>query len=373
MAYLLWLGLFLLVLVAIGGPLWFWRRTAALHRVGAWRVMRLLGGGALLAGLALTVEKALMNWVGEANPALPPAAWGAAVILFFAPLEEALKVAVVWPDYLKRRLVSGRWGAAHAALVSGGFVAAYAPLLHTLAGLPLTGLQLLRWAILLPAHFFFAGVWGYMLGGPRRDRWFGITWLACAFTHGVYNHIVLGRGPAFLVIVVPLLCVMAWGIWKLSQESAPRSTDFLFEAPGWGSMRQAMRREGRPIQIHWIVLGALVTLGVILSCLSLAVYLGHRWGVDFSLVDDAGVEGVVPLALLGTALLVAFPFAAYLVARASGARSVLESAWGAGVAILAVLFLFSVTEPTALVVALAIVPVGFALACVGAWFGLARS
>ena len=51
----------------------------------------------------------------------------------------------------------------------------------------------------------------------------------------------------------------------------------------------------------------------------------------------------------------------------------LEPAWATGVALVAVLALFSVTEPTALVIALAVAPVGFALACAGAWFGIERS
>jgi hypothetical protein len=124
--------------------------------------------------------------------------------------------------------------------------------------------------------------------------------------------------------------------------------------------------------IHWIVIGAFVNLGVTLVFLATAVYLGHRYDVDFALADEAGTEGIMPIAILGVALLSSFPVSGFLIARASGALSVLEPAWATGASIILVLALFSVTEPTALVIAVGVAPVGFLLACLGAWFGLAR-
>ena len=138
-------------------------------------------------------------------------------------------------------------------------------------------------------------------------------------------------------------------------------------------MRVAISRRGQRLMIPWILFGVLVTVGVTLVFLGVSVYLGHRFGIDFSLADEAGLQGAIPIALLASALLLAFPFSGFLIARASGAVSVLEPAWATGAAIGVVLVLFSVTEPTALVIALAIAPVGLALACVGAWFGLERT
>ena len=62
----------------------------------------------------------------------------------------------------------------------------------------------------------------------------------------------------------------------------------------------------------------------------------------------------------------------YLVARASAARSVLEAAIGAGLAIAGTLVLLGLAAPLAVVFAVAFAPVAFGLACAGAFFGMAR-
>jgi hypothetical protein len=124
--------------------------------------------------------------------------------------------------------------------------------------------------------------------------------------------------------------------------------------------------------VHWIILGTLVTLGVMIVALAAAVYVGHRVGLDFALADEGDVRSIAPLALLGVGFLTAFPIAGYLVARASAASSVLEPALGAGLALVAVVAFFSMAAPVSVVFALAVAPVAFALACGGAWFGLAR-
>jgi hypothetical protein len=138
-------------------------------------------------------------------------------------------------------------------------------------------------------------------------------------------------------------------------------------------MRSAMQRPERPLMLHWIGLGALVTLGLIIVALGLAVYLGHRLGIDFTLANESNLQSVGPLALLGAAVLLSFPCAGYLIARASAAQSVLEPAMASGLALVLLMLMLSVTEPVALVVAVAIAPVAFALACGGAWFALDRT
>ena len=135
-------------------------------------------------------------------------------------------------------------------------------------------------------------------------------------------------------------------------------------------MRDALRRAERPVMLHWIVLGGLVTMGVISSCVVGAVILGRRLGVDFSAVDEGAATGAVPLAMIGLGVLLAFPTSGYLVARASGADSVLEPALSTGLAIAGTLLMLGLAAPVAVVFALAFAPVAFGLACAGAWVGI---
>jgi hypothetical protein len=357
--------------------LWLWKRMAKTYHLPLRRVLFIIAGGVAAAILGGAVQNwalafAEVSLVAEESGSLNAAL---ATIAFAAPLKEALKVAVVWPLYLRRRLISGQVGAIYAVLAASGFAALEVGVLSF--STEAKWLLLLRALFAVPAHLFFAGLWGYMLGGSGRDRFFALVWVAGTFLHGVYDHIVVGRGPALLVIVVPMLALMAFGVFALLREHAPasggRMTAYsLFEPPSVGSVREALSRKGRPVMIHWVLIGAFVNLGVTLTFLGVSVYLGHRWGIDFSLAEEAGMEGILPVLLLAIALLTAFPVSAYLIARASGAVSVLEPAWATGASIIVVLALFSVTEPTALVIAMAIAPVGFTLACAGAWFGLER-
>lgn len=195
--------------------------------------------------------------------------------------------------------------------------------------------------------------------------------------HALYDHLVFGRGPGTLVVTLPMLGLMSLLSWVALRDVAPRpdgpiSSRLVPEPPSLDAMRRALSKSDRPLMIHWIAIGALVTLGVMLVSLALAVYAGHRIGIDFALADREDVRSSGPLVLLGSAVLAAFPIAGYLVARASSATSVLEPAMGAGLAIAAVVAMLSVTAPIAVAFALAVAPVAFVLACSGAWFGLSR-
>jgi hypothetical protein len=368
----------LLAASVIGFAVWLWRRMKKLRHLPAGRVFVTMGFGGVAAGASVLLETWALRFADVSLYASAGHGLAAALamILFCAPLEEGLKALSVWPLYLNRRLVAGQVGAFYAVMAAAGFSAV--EVIQTSLVSEGHWLGLVRSAFAAPAHLFFAGAWGYMLGGGRRDRFFTLLWLAAALLHGVYDHIVFGRGAALLVIVVPMLALMAIGVFGLLREqSNPNSSDrmtaySLFEAPSVGSVREALSRRGRPVMLHWIVIGSFVNLGVTLTFLAASVYLGHRFGVDFSLVDEAGIEGILPIVILGSALLLAFPVSAYLIARASGAASVLEPAWATGASIVVVLALFSVTEPTALLIAIGIAPVGFTLACAGAWFGLDR-
>jgi hypothetical protein len=365
---------FVLACAVVLFALWLWRRLQRQRYLPGSRVATLMGAGALAAVLAHFVEKWALEYAGTSLTQAGVVSL-LAMLLFCAPLEEGLKVGVIWPLYVARRLLTGRIGALYAVIAAAGFAAVEVLLFTHSEGS--TWLALLRAALAAPAHLFFAGAWGYMLGGGGRDRFFWIAWFGATLLHGVYDHIVFGRGPALLVIVLPMLVLMAVGVVLLLRDRgaipSDRMTTFsLFEVPS-SSVRGSVSTRGRRVMLHWIVMGAFVNLGMTLCFLAGAVFLGHKYGVDFALADAPGFEGILPVALLGGALLAAFPVSAYLIARASRAVSVLEPAWATGASIFAVIGLFSVTEPTALVIAMGVAPVGFILACVGAWFGLERT
>ena len=253
--------------------------------------------------------------------------------------------------------------------------------LVTIWSAPSSGLVLARALLAQPAQLYCAALWGYALGSGRgaRGRWFSLAWLLSMVLHAVYDHIVFGRGPALLVLTVPLLAagtILGWGALKdlgsvraTTSDRGPMSLRRV-EPPSLAMMRKALRRSDRPLLLHWIAVGALVTIGVMLASLSGAVYLGHRVGVDFAMADEADVRSSGPIVLLASAVLLAFPISGYLVARASAATSVLEPAMGAGLAIVAVIAALSITAPISVVFALAVAPIAFALACGGAWIGM---
>lgn len=360
--------------------LWLFRQIQKSRRVGARGVLLTGVAGVLCALVASAIEARFLRWTGVSLRPEPGGVLASALtmLLFFGPLEEALKILAVWIPFERRRLGSGRVGVLYAVAAASGFagtemVAAY------IVGGTREWLDVLRSIIALPAHLFFASLWGYAMGRGRRGA-LPLIWLGVSFVHGGYDHVVFGRGPALLTVVLPVLLLMVFGIWMMLREeghevraSSSGARLSAFEPPSVRSVREAMRSGGQPLMVHWILFGALVTLGVTLVFLGVAVYVGHRYGVDFAQVDESDLFASLPLALLGAALIAAFPVSGYLVARASGARSVLEPAWATGAAILLTLGMFSVTEPMALVVAASVAPVGFALGCVGAWFGLDRT
>ena len=137
-------------------------------------------------------------------------------------------------------------------------------------------------------------------------------------------------------------------------------------------MREALSPVDHRLMVRWILIGAFVTLGLVIALLGVAVVLGHRLGVDFSLANESDVRSSGPLILLGAAVLLAFPIAGYLVAKASAAHSVLEPALAAGLALAALVAMLFMTAPIGVLFALAVAPLAFGLACGGAWIGLER-
>ena len=375
-----WFAVALLAVLPLGFAAWLWKQRARGTALPWQRGASLAALGGLAAAAATWLEERALAFTGLDVGTAGSSVLGLSLfaVLFAAPLEEALKAGVAWPLYLSRKLTSGRVAALHVAAIVGGFACVDALLWHAESETS-SWIDVLRLGLALPGHFFFSGLWGYMLGLERRDRYFGFVWMICAALRGAYDHLVFGRSAAFLVVALPVVVLLGVGtmlVFRKHDEEpsrGPNSAHSLLDRTSVATVRRALTRPGRPVMVHWIFFGVLVTFGVTLVLLACAVYLGHSWGIDFSLANEEGMRGLLPVLLLVAALLLAFPLSGYLIARASGVASVLEPAWATGATILAVLGVFSVTEPSAVVIALAIAPVGLTLACVGAWLGLDRT
>ena len=348
-------------------------------------LITLVAGLAAFAPMQLLLT-AIQRWTGLA--AFGQGGGLASYIYAFllaAPIAQGLKVFAVWPAVRMRKVEAPIDGIAYAAAAALGFVSAQnAMFLSTHEPL---SIDALRAIMAVPAHLFFAAAWGYavgreggkIIGGTR----FNLAWLGAALFNGVYDHIVFAQRPAALVAAVPILATIgvlaalaARDLLRRGETTQGKRRRILpaMAPPSLRSMREALRRAERPVVLSWILLGALVTIGVMIACLVLAVYIGHRMGVDFAAVDrsDSGAAATGPLVLVGGATLTAFPIAGWLVAKASRAQGVIEVAISAILAILGTLVLLGLAAPVAVVFAIAFAPIAFGLACVGAWLGLGR-
>ncbi len=310
---------------------------------------------------------------------------------FVAPLGEIAKVAATWRAFRSHRFDKPRDGVLYASLAALGFAAVDGAV--WLRSQPSGGVAMARVFLALPAHVFFAAFWGYALGRAKEERRratsiFPVSWVLATASHGLYTHIVFGRGPGALVGVIPLLLAMggiAWVAGRDMSRTADRVTSDWSRVPGGerlsrvlvraeppslNAVRDALRRGDEPIKLRWIVMGGLVTVGAMVAGLSAAIAFGHWMHVDFSVVDEHDAATTAPLALLGAGLLVAFPVSGFLVARASNVPTLLEPALGAALAILAVCAVLGLFAPIALVFAFAFSPIAFGLSCAGAWAGL---
>jgi len=370
----------LLVLFPLGLAYLVWRRVSVLGQVSRRLTIAMVVGGALAALFAAYFERIVLSYTNLTLDVATSGVVGAllATFLLSAPLEEAVKVSVVWPLYRTRRIIDPRFGVGYASAAGAGF-SAVKGLMAVLLGTP-GGVTVLRALVSVPAQLFFAGVWGYALGarGPnRRGHWFSLAWLVATLLHGLYDHIVWGRGPGLLVTVVPLFVFMGVGAWIALRDVAPEAPSqqhwIVPDPPSLRALREALRPVDHRLMVRWIVVGAFTTLGLVIALLALTVVLGHRFGVDFSLADESDMRSSGPLILLGAAVLSAFPIAGYLVAKASAAHSVLEPALAAGLALAALIAMLFMTAPIGVLFALAVAPLACGMACGGAWIGLERS
>jgi hypothetical protein len=313
------------------------------------------------------------------------------MLLVFAPFEEASKAAALWP-LRARRLEDGEAGIVLGSAVATGFACVEAGLY--LRGAALAGgegwLVVTRVALATVVRVFAGALWGYALGRARTlgrvvDRFALLAWLAATWLRGLFDHLIFGKGLASFFGALPLFVGILFVAYLGARELAPNALPLwrirkrlpflgsLPPPPSLRAMRDALKQADRPVMLRWIVLGALVTMGVIITCVVVTVVLARRFGVDFSTVDDGEMTGAIPLALLGLGILLAFPASGYLVSRASGADSVLEAALSTGLAIVGTLVMLGLAAPVAVVFALAFAPIAFGLACAGAWVGIGGS
>src|SRR5687768_8536069 len=130
---------------------------------------------------------------------------------FVAPLREAAKVAAMWPAFRSKHFDEPIDGLVYGSAASLGFATIENAIM--LRDHPFGGVWIARTAIALPAHVFFACMWGYALGRAKRTKRpgaiFPAAWVAAFAAHGLYIHLVYGRGPGALVGTIPLLLAMA--------------------------------------------------------------------------------------------------------------------------------------------------------------------
>lgn len=347
-------------------------------------------GVALVAGVGVAaacwfVEHAFFEWIGVYADVVPVAGEGfipgsdgvtaglggalLAMLLFAAPLEEGAKVLAIWPLHTRDKLVT-RADSVFSALCAAGGFAFWEGTFHALE----LQQRFLLGRVLLESvgHLFFAGVWAFVLGDSLKRRRLRVTWLAATLFHGLFDHLVLVRGEGTLAVLVPVVgSMIAVAVWAIQSVAAlPRALQWFI--PAQAHLQGAFARPPEGVKVRWIGMGALVTTGVVLVALVAAVVIGHRIGIDFAAADEGDVRANGPLVLLGASVTSGFPFAGYLVARASGTRTLIEPAFGAAVSLFGVVLALALAAPVTLVFSLPVVPVAIALTCVGAWFGLAR-
>lgn len=317
-----------------------------------------------------------------------------------AIVEQTALVIIVWPINRAHRLYVRRAALSAGLLVGLGFAMADgAWLIATSGSLGMVARVLVRSTHTIGAAMIWTAAASY--DQNHRKHWFPLAWLVGVVVQGFGNHVALGMAPGFCIVALPTLLVMVIAAVSELRDSKRAQKDFathessegrleqghlglqaglrrlsrvslLPEPPTIQQIRVAWKHQHRPALLHWIVAGTVICIGSLLVSMALAVGVAHWLGMDLSRVDDGDASATGPMALMGTFVLVSFPVAGYLVALASAADSVFEPGMGALVSIVLVIALLSMTAPVGVVLALAIAPLAFGLACMGAWFGIEK-
>jgi hypothetical protein len=376
-------------------------RPSGLPRKSAfWLVIAAL----LLMPLVSLSEGAMLDILGWSTSAsvagTGKAMLAAAAVL--APIEQAALVLIVWPTYRAHRLLTRRAALSAALLVGLAFsIADGGWLIATSGSLGMLARVLVRSTHMIGAAMIWVAAASY--DQNHRKHWFPLAWLVAVIVQGFGNHVALGMAPGFCVVALPTLLVMV--IAAVSELRDPKRVaaealihdepsfqpedvhpthlqaglrrlsrvSLLPERPTIHQIRVAWKHQHRPALLHWIAAGTVICIGSLLVFLAASVAVAHWLNMDLSRVDDGDITGTGPMLLMGVFVLASFPIAGYLVALASAADSVFEPGMGALIAIVLVIALLSMTAPVGVVLALALAPLAFGLACMGAWFGLVKS
>ena len=355
----------------------------------------------LLMPLVSLSEGALLDifgWSTSASVAGTGKAMLAATVM--SVVEQTALVLIVWPIYRAHRLHMRRAALGAGLLVGLGFALADGGwLIATSGSFGIVARVLVRSTHMIGGAMIWAAAASY--DQNHRKHWFPLAWLVAVVVQGFGNHVALGMAPGFCIVAIPTLLVMV--IAAVSElrdskrdtsatlhEEVPNQPDefhvhmpaglrrlsrvsLLPERPTIHQIRVAWKHQHRPALLHWIAAGTVICLGSLLVSLVFAVAAAHGLGMDLSRVDDGDAAATGPMLLMGTFVVASYPVAGYLVALASAADSVFEPGMGALVSIVLVIALLSMTAPVGVVLALAIAPLAFGLACMGAWFGLEKS
>ena len=347
-----------------------------------------LGAVAALVALLITTRAAALTGLDVRTSAAGQS--GAMVFLFLvvAPTQEAGKVAAAWPAFLSKHFDEPYDGIVYASASALGFAAVENG--FVLHAHPTGGIWIARTLLSLPAHVFFACLWGYALGRAKRVKTrvpvFPAAFVGAIVAHGLYAHFVYGRGPGALLGVTPLLALMGFVAWFLGRDlrargerpsrlpSGPGASrlsrlSIMTQPPSLSAVRSALTRADDPVKVRWVLFGALVTLGAMIVGLAGGVIAARAMHVDLSLVDEHDLTNAAPVLLLGVGLLASFPTSGWLVARAAGVRTLLEPALACVLALVVTLAALGFAAPFTVVFALALSPIAWVLSCVGAWMG----
>lgn len=308
---------------------------------------------------------------------------------FVAPVGEAAKVAALWPAFRSRHFDEPYDGVVYAAAAALGFaISEDVTMLHVHGA---SGVWIARALLALPAHVFFAALWGWGLGRARQLRepgaQFPLLFVFAVIGHGFYAHLVFGRGPTAMVAVLPLLGAMGLVAFFLARDLRRRtlassssritrlsiaSLEALSKPPSLRAFRDALKKRDRPILWRWVLLGTFVHVGGMVLGLAAAIVFGHYAQMDFSIVDERDASTAGPVAVLIAGVLAGFPLAGYVITRAGELPTLFEGAAASVLSIAATLVVLGLVAPVALVFALALAPIAFALSCAGAWVGRAE-
>jgi len=376
----------LVILLPAAGLLWLVWRSDREREPPAWVIGTAIFG-AVLGGLSFWLRNKVTVWT-HLDIDIRTNSEKLALLYMFAfvaPLGEAAKVAACWPAFRSRHFDEPYDGVVYASAAALGYAAIESAIVlwaHS------ESVWFLRVLFALPAHVFFASAWGWGLGRARQLRepgaHFPMLFLVAVAGHGVYAHIVYGRGPTALVAAVPFVLVMGVIAFFLARDLRKRSVisdrsritslsiaslEVLSKPPSLKAFREALRNRERPIAWRWVAFGIFVHLGGMVLGVTAAIVLGHVGHVDFSIVDERDVSTAGPVALLVAGLLAGFPISGYLIARAGELTTLFEPAAGSTLALAGTIVVLFLVAPVALIFALALAPIALALSCAGAYVG----